>query len=41
MHFERSELVGHLRFRPNVEVGVGDNVTLVHRQDHGNRYGAD
>ena len=29
VHFETSELVEHLRFRPNVEVGVGDNVTLV------------
>jgi hypothetical protein len=29
VHFESSELVEHLRFRPNVEVGVGDNVTLV------------
>jgi hypothetical protein len=28
-HFETSELVEHLRFRPNVEVGVGDDVTLV------------
>ena len=29
VHFESGELVEHLRFRPNVEVGVGDNVTLV------------
>src|SRR5258707_15071113 len=29
VHFETSELAQHLRFRPNVEVGVGDNVTLV------------
>jgi hypothetical protein len=29
VHFESSELVEHLRFRPNVEVGVGDGVTLV------------
>jgi len=29
VHFETSELVERLRFRPNVEVGVGDNVTLV------------
>ena len=28
-HFETSELAQRLRFRPNVEVGVGDNVTLV------------
>ena len=28
-HFETSELAEHLRFRPNVEVGVGDHVTLV------------
>ena len=28
-HVETRELVEHLRFRPNVEVGVGDNVTLV------------
>ena len=29
VHFETRELVEHLRFRPNVEVGVGDDVTLV------------
>ena len=29
MHFETSEVVERLRFRPNVEVGVGDNLTLV------------
>ena len=29
MHFETRELAEHLRFRPNVEVGVGDDVTLV------------
>jgi len=28
-HFETGELVEHLRFRPNVEVGFGDDVTLV------------
>ena len=28
-HFETGELAERLRFRPNVEVGVGDNVTLV------------
>ena len=28
-HLETRELVENLRFRPNVEVGVGDNVTLV------------
>ena len=27
-HFETGELVENLRFRPNVEVGFGDNVTL-------------
>ena len=29
VHFETSELAEHLRFRPNVEVGVGDDVTLI------------
>jgi hypothetical protein len=29
VHFETRELVDNLRFRPNIEVGVGDNVTLV------------
>jgi hypothetical protein len=29
VHFETSELVENLRFRPNVEIGVGDDVTLV------------
>ena len=28
-HFETGELVESLRFRPNVEVGVGDDLTLV------------
>ncbi len=28
-HVETGNLVGNLRFRPNLEVGVGDNVTLV------------
>jgi len=28
-HFETGELAERLRFRPNVEVGVGDHVTLV------------
>ena len=28
-HYETRELAENLRFRPNVEVGVGDNVTLV------------
>jgi hypothetical protein len=28
-HFETGELVESLRFRPNIEVGVGDNLTLV------------
>ena len=28
VHFETRELVEHLRFRPNLEVGVGDDVTL-------------
>jgi hypothetical protein len=28
-HAETANLVGNLRFRPNLEVGVGDNVTLV------------
>jgi hypothetical protein len=28
-HYETGELVERLRFRPNVEVGVGDDVTLV------------
>jgi hypothetical protein len=28
-HVETRELAEHLRFRPNVEVGVGDGVTLV------------
>ena len=28
-HAETGSLVGNLRFRPNLEVGVGDNVTLV------------
>lgn len=29
VHFETSELAEHLRFRPSVEVGVGDHVTLI------------
>ena len=29
VHVETGELAEHLRFRPNVEVGVGDDVTLV------------
>ena|SRR2546422_5645471 len=29
VHFETTELTERLRFRPNVEVGVGDNLTLV------------
>lgn len=29
VHFETGELAEHLRFRPNVEVGVGDNRTLI------------
>ena len=29
VHLETGELAARLRFRPNVEVGVGDNVTLV------------
>jgi len=28
-HFETAPLVDRLHFRPNVEIGVGDNVTLV------------
>lgn len=28
-HAETAPLVGNLRFRPNLEVGVGDNTTLV------------
>src|SRR5258705_378497 len=28
-HYESEELVDRLRFRPNIELGVGDNVTLV------------
>jgi hypothetical protein len=28
VHVETRELVEHLRFRPNLEVGVGDDVTL-------------
>jgi len=28
-HFETTELADRLRFRPNVEVGVGDDLTLV------------
>src|SRR5438552_4131723 len=28
-HFETGELAERLRFRPNVEVGVGDDVTLI------------
>src|SRR4026209_2717405 len=28
-HLETGELAENLRFRPNIEVGVGDNLTLV------------
>jgi hypothetical protein len=28
-HYETAPIVDRLRFRPNVEVGLGDNVTLV------------
>ena len=28
-HYETNELVERLRFRPNIEIGVGDNLTLV------------
>lgn len=28
-HFETSALVDHVHFRPNVEVGVGDDLTLL------------
>ena len=29
VHYETNELVDRLRFRPNIEIGAGDNVTLV------------
>ena len=29
VHYETIELAERLRFRPNIEVGVGDNLTLV------------
>lgn len=29
LHYESAQLVERLRFRPNIEVGVGDNRTLV------------
>jgi hypothetical protein len=29
MHVDTSPLIEHLTFRPNVEVGIGDNITLV------------
>jgi hypothetical protein len=29
VHYETEPLVEHLRFRPNIEVGVGDDQTLV------------
>jgi hypothetical protein len=29
VHYEAAEVVDRLRFRPNVEVGLGDNLTLV------------
>jgi hypothetical protein len=29
IHYETNELLERLRFRPNMEIGVGDNVTLV------------
>ena len=28
VHYETAELLEHLRFRPNLEIGVGDDVTL-------------
>jgi hypothetical protein len=28
VHYETEQLIDHLRFRPNVEIGTGDNVTL-------------
>ncbi|HET7220879.1 MAG TPA: hypothetical protein VFJ02_22655 [Vicinamibacterales bacterium] len=28
-HFQTEPLIDHLHFRPNVEIGVGDDVTLV------------
>jgi hypothetical protein len=28
-HYETNELMDRLRFRPNIEIGVGDDVTLV------------
>jgi len=28
-HFETAPLIDHLYFRPNVELGIGDNVTLL------------
>jgi hypothetical protein len=28
-HYQSEPLIDHLRFRPNVEIGVGDHVTLV------------
>ncbi len=29
LHYETKELIDRLRFRPNIELGVGDDVTLV------------
>ena len=29
IHYESAELIDRLRFRPNIEIGFGDNVTLV------------
>jgi hypothetical protein len=29
VHFDSSPLIEHLTFRPNVEIGIGDNLTLV------------
>jgi hypothetical protein len=29
VHYETTDLVDRLRFRPNVEIGVGDDITLV------------
>jgi len=28
-HYETAPLVDHLRFRPNIEIGLGDDVTVV------------
>lgn len=29
VHYESADLIERLRFRPNIEIGFGDNVTLV------------